>query len=158
MPLITLPGGTTFVLREYLVVSGITLATAAFFGTDLSDLRRPADQRGRERIIPHGGVIAKPRRRTVSKRSLPMVIFGNTDQNGNALSDYQAGMDAHIAYLNANVVAPISSGDGTRAASLVLANSVRNAQIHVEGLEIGRRHGPTAWATLHISIPGGEFF
>lgn len=158
MPLIKLPGGGTAVIREYLIVSGITLANSAFFGTDLSDLRRPADQRGRDRVIPHGSVLAKPRRRTASKRSLPMVIFGNIDQAGNPLSDYQAGMDAHLAYLNTNVVAPISTGDGTRSASLVLANSTRNANIHVEGLEIGRRVGPTAWVTLHISIPGGEFF
>lgn len=146
------------ILTEYLSISGVVLANPAYFITDLSDVRRPADQRGRDRIIPHGGVLAKPRRRTVSKRMVPMIIDGSVDTNGAPTGNYQAGMEGHLAYLNANVVAPVSSGDGTRPATLMLAWGPKYANVHVEALEIGRRSGPTAWATLHLSIPGGEFF
>lgn len=161
MPVIPLVYGAfsgSIILREYLIVSGIALATPAFFGNDLAELLRPADHRGGDRIIPHGGVVPKPRRRTVSKRSLPLVIFGDRDQNGGVIVDYRAGLDDHIAYLNNNLVAPISTGDGTRSATLVLANGNRSAQVHVEGLDIGSGKGGHVKATLHLSIPGGEFF
>jgi hypothetical protein len=146
------------ILREYVVISGVALATAAFYVTDLAEMLRPADQRGSDRVIPHGGVIAKPRRRTVSKRALPLAIHGDRDQNGAVVSDYRAGLGAHIAYLNANIVAPSFTGDGTRAATLVLASGNRSAQVHVEGMDIGSGKGGMVRATLNLSFPYGEFF
>lgn len=142
---------------EYLSIAGIALATPAFCATDLSDLLRPADQRGGDRVIPHGGVIAKPRRRTVSKRSLPMYIDGALDQNGVAISNYRTGVDTHIAYLIANLVEPITSGTGTRSATLVLATGSYTTPVHVEALDIGDRDGRLVFATLHLSIPAGQF-
>ncbi len=148
---------------EYLSIAGIALATPAFRGVDLSDLLRPADQRGGDRVIPHGGVVSKPRRRTVSKRSLPMVINGNLDQDGVAIANYRIGVDTHIAYLIANIVEPITTGTGTRSATLVLAAASYTRDIHVEALDIRDRDGPIVFATLQLSIPtptastGGQF-
>ncbi|MCA1572461.1 MAG: hypothetical protein LC798_19610 [Chloroflexi bacterium] len=59
---------------EYLSIAGTALATPSYRGVDLSDLLRPADQRGSDRVIPHGTVIAKPRRTTASKRSLAATL------------------------------------------------------------------------------------
>lgn len=142
---------------EYLSIAGIALATPAFCHTDLSDLLRPADQRGGDRVIPHGGVVAKPRRRTVSKRSLPMYINGRLDQNGAAISDYRTGVDTHIAYLLANLVEPITTGTGTRSATLTLATGAFTTNVHVEALDIGDRDGAIVFATLQLSIPTGQF-
>ncbi len=147
----------TIIQTEYLSIAGIALATPAFKGTDLSDLLRPADQRGGDRVIPHGGVIAKPRRRTVSKRSLPLVINGNVDQDGNAIGNYRTGVDTHIAYLLANIVEPITTGTGTRSASLVLVTGTHTTPVHVEGLDIGDRDMAIVFATLQLSIPNGQF-
>lgn len=143
---------------EYLSIAGIALATPAFKGTDLSDLLRPADQRGADRVIPHGPVVPKPRRRTLSKRSLPMVINGNVDQNGAAIGNYRTGVDTHIAYLLTNLVEPITTGTGTRSATLVLAIGSYTRDVHVEALDIGDRDGPIVFATLQLSIPvTGQF-
>jgi hypothetical protein len=149
VPLITKP--------EYLSIAGIALATPAFCHTDLSDLLRPADQRGADRVIPHGGVIAMPRRRTVSKRSLPMYINGRLDSDGNAIADYRVGVDTHIEYLIDNLVEPVVSATGTRVATLVLATGNKVANVHVEALDIGDRDGPIVFATLQLSIPTGQF-
>ena len=142
---------------EYLSIAGIALATPAFYSTDLSDLLRPADQRGGDRVIPHGGVVAKPRRRTVSKRSLPMQINGSVDQDGAAIANYRTGVDTHLAYLSANIVEPVTTGAGTRSATLTLLTGSYTVPVHVEGLDIGDRDGPIVQATLQLSIPTGQF-
>lgn len=142
---------------EYLSIAGIALATPAFKGTDLSDLLRPADQRGGDRVIPHGGVVSKPRRRTVSKRSLPLVINGLVDQDGVAISNYRTGVDTHIAYLLTNLVEPITTGTGTRSATLTLATGTFTTPVHVEALDIGDRDMAIVFATLQLSIPTGQF-
>lgn len=142
---------------EYLTIAGIALATPAFKGSDLSDLLRPADQRGGDRVIPHGGVVSKPRRRTVSKRSLPLVINGNVDQDGNAIGNYRTGVDTHIAYLLTNLVEPITTGTGTRSATLTLAIGTYTTPVHVEALDIGDREAAIVMATLQLSIPNGQF-
>jgi hypothetical protein len=151
------------VQTEYLSVAGVALATPAFKGTDLSDLLRPADQRGSDRVIPHGGVIAKPRRRTVSKRSLPLVIDGSRDSDGLVIANYRLGVATHVAFLTTNLVDPIPTGTGTRSATLVLASGSYTRDVHVEGLELGDRDGPILFAVLQLSIPaptpttGGQF-
>lgn len=142
---------------EYLSIGGIALATPAFYHTSLEDLLRPADQRGGDRVIPHGGIVSKPRRRTVSKRSLPMQINGNVDQDGAATGNYRTGVDTHIAYLLANVVEPITTGTGTRSATLTLLTGTFTTPVHVEGLDIGDRDGAIVMCTLQISIPNGQF-
>lgn len=142
---------------EYLSIAGIALATPAFKGADLSDLLRSADQRGGDRVIPHGGVVAKPRRRTVSKRSLPLIINGNVDQDGNAISNYRTGVDTHIAYLLTNLVEPITTGTGTRSATLTLLTGSYTTPVHVEALDIGDREAAIVKATLQLSIPAGQF-
>ncbi|HJV08149.1 MAG TPA: hypothetical protein VJ653_00650 [Acidimicrobiales bacterium] len=141
---------------EYLSISGVALATPAFWATDLSDLLRPADQRGSDRVIPHGGVFPKPRRRTVSKRSLPMCFDGHHDADGNFVSNYRLGLDTNLAVVTA-LCDPVVSSTGTRAATLVLASGNRTADIHVEALDIGDRDGPILMAVLQISIPAGQF-
>lgn len=146
----------TIIQPEYLSIAGVALATPSYRGTDLSDLLRPADQRGSDRVIPHGTVIAKPRRVTVSKRSLPMVFNGNVDADGNAVANYRLGVDNAIAIVAALVV-PVVSSTGTRAATLVLASGNRTANVHVEALDIGDRDGPIVFGVLQISIPAGQF-
>lgn len=149
MPLIT--------KTEYLIVAGVSLATPAFYHTDLSDLLRPADQRGGDRVIPHGGVVSKPRRRTVSKRSLPMQVNGNWDQDGVAIGNYRTGVDTHLAFLSANIIEPVTTGAGSRSATLVLVTGNFTTPVHVEGLDIGDRDGPIVMCTLQLSIPNGQF-
>ncbi len=111
---------------------------------------------------------AYQRRLTVTRHSLPMAIFGEVNQGGVPYANEWAGLEANIAYLKANVVAPTGTGDGTRAASLLMpSGATRTADIHVVDLVRGRlvagtnmitgAEGVGMLATLEISIPEGEF-
>ena len=147
----------TVTRAEYLEIDGVPLATPAWEIVDLSPLWQPADVRGSDRLIP-GAAGVKPyrRRRTVSKRSLPMIVYGFEDLDGVAYADVREGLETNLDYLRANVVDPTNVGDGTRTAVLHLpSGSTRTGSVHVEGFELGTA-GPTSIrAVLTLSIPEG---
>lgn len=144
---------------RYLEISGISMSiVGAWMLIDYTPLLQDAEQRGDDRLVPHlPGRIAHPRRRDRTAVVLPMEIYGDNDQTGAAHANQVDGLEANIAYLNANVVAPVSTGDGTRAAVLHLPAGNRNANVHVVGLGLSRTSPTTARASLKLNIPTGRF-
>jgi hypothetical protein len=142
-----------------LTINGVLMHRGAWDCVDVLELWEAADQRGSDRIISGvNGVIPFPRRPTVTKHSLPMVISGAVDQAGTPNTDPIIGLEANIDYLEANVVNGSVAADGTVAASIVKpSGATRTANIHVLALRLGKRVRWNLLATLDISIPTGVF-
>lgn len=120
--------------------------------------------RGEDRILPSAtGVLAYPRRITATRHDLRLLIVGDIiGQTGLPASDPIAGLAANIEYLRAQVITPVISATGTRAATLTVPGAAsRSANIHVLRLELqSYQLGPCesiAVSTLQISIPSGRF-
>ena len=120
--------------------------------------------RGQDRLLPSvTGVLAYQRRITVTPHDLRLLIVGDVNgQTGAVATDPIETLADNFSYLLTNVVAPVASSTGTRAASLsVPGQSARTADIHVETLDIDEYQlgmcGAIAVCKLHISIPEGRF-
>lgn len=144
---------------ENLTISGISLATPGWNCGDLSPLVDGPDLRGEDVLLPGvAGVIALPRRITVSKRSIEMIIFGAFDRFGTPQSNRRVGLQNNTQYLIDNLLLP-PGGDGTRPAVLTMADaSTRSAYVHViSPLQLSASGQDTRRAVLTLSIPGGYF-
>ena len=121
------------------------------------------EQRGEDRILPNAaGVIPYRRREAPTRHDLRLLITGDVDQNGAAVTDSRAGLATNLTYLETNVIQPTAATDGTRAATLtVFGAASRSANIHVLGLVPQEYHlsetSTIMVATLQISIPAGRF-
>lgn len=143
---------------EYLAINAVPLATPAWVITDLTPLWEGAEVRGDDRLLPGVAGVKKYRRRaTVTRKALPMLVFGQFDQDGNAYADPRAGLWTNIAYLRTNVVDPTNIGDGTREAVLHGPGGVTvSGDVHViSPLKLTILGTITMRAVLEISIPGG---
>lgn len=122
------------------------------------------DVRGGDRLLPGvTGVIAYPRRMTVTRKDLSLWIVGDViGQTGVAAPDSKVGLATNVEYIRANILAPVVSSTGTRAASITVPGFPdRTADIHVLGMVTQEymmlECGAALRATLQISIPGGRF-
>lgn len=144
---------------EWLDIDGTPLATPAWevIAGGLLPLLQGPDVRGSDRLLPGvPGVIAYKRRATVTKRVIPLVIFADTDVEGEPYADSMEGLVANIDYLRANVSDPTGVGDGTRTATLHLKDgSTRSGPVHVEALELGGDDDQGVRAVLQLSLPEG---
>lgn len=146
-----------------LIIGGIVMNGPAWDISDLTDLWFTADVRGDDRILPGvAGVIPYRRRTTVTRHDLTILVIGDVDATGAPHSDSYIGLETNISSLYTNVVTPTNTGDGTRAASLVLpSGATRTANIHILGLVKQRQflsdYQSALEATLQISIPAGRF-
>lgn len=123
------------------------------------------DVRGEDRLLPGvTGVIAYPRRMTAKRFDLRLIVVGDVDSAGAATADSLDGLQANLEYIRSNVLAPVVSQTGTRAAVLTMpSGATRTADIHVLGV-ITQSYGFTTgcsgaiWiGTMQISIPEGRF-
>lgn len=153
-----------------LTIGGISMNRPAWaiLGDDtgaggLLQLITVAEQRGSDRIIPSAtGVIAYPRRLTVTPFELRILVAGDVDSTGAPTANAQEGLAVNLNYLYTNVVAPVVSSTGTRAATLSIPGlSALTANIHVIGLRPSEYHlgsSASVWeGRLQISVPGGRF-
>lgn len=145
----------------YLTINGIYMHTPAWAMVDfgLLQLWMTSPRRGGNTLIPHKrGRFAQLHRGDEVAYSLPMVIQGWCDMDGNENSDPFAGLVENLAYLNANIVTT-DSGFATYAASLVLPDSSELvADIQVERITFGEGHfQDLLWPTLDIVLPDGQF-
>lgn len=145
-----------------LTIGGTAMNGPAWKVLNMHVLKQPAPQRGSDRIIPgSAGVLAYRRRETVATYSLQMLISGTHDRNGTSNTDKVQQLFTNVDYLNAYVVTPTGTGDGTRAAVLTTSNEAvpLTADIHVLGMEFGDMSLDGSWmkAVLEISIPSGRF-
>lgn len=139
------------------VANMIPLATYAWEILDLSPLWSSAKKRGSDRLVPGvAGVRSYRRRRTVTVRSLPMIVYGDLDQNGAAYADAREGLETNIAYLEANLVEDPGTTAGTRNAILHRPLSTKSGAVHVLGLELAPLGPSSVRAVLELSIPAGK--
>lgn len=122
------------------------------------------DVRGQDRILPGAtGVIAYPRRMTVTRCDLRLLVTGDIDGVSGVLNaDPVAGLAINTEYIRVGVLAPVVSATGTRAAVLTVPGMAnRAAAIHVLGVVTQSYQlgicGSLAVKTLQISIPGSRF-
>lgn len=121
--------------------------------------------RGEDRILPSAtGVIAYPRRMTATRFDLRLLVAGDVDQTGAPTADSLIGLETNLEYIRSNVLAPVVSSTGTRAATLLMpSGATRTANIHVLGVQtqsygFAAGCGGAIWVgTLQISIPSGRF-
>lgn len=147
-----------------LTIDGLALNGPAWDIPDLSPLWISGEIRGSDRTIPGAaGVLAYPRRRTVTEVDLDMLITGDVSAVGVAYADAVAGLAANLEVLRTLVVEPVTTGDGTRSASLTVPGETfaRTGDVHVFGLDLGpviaRAHERAmVRATLTLSIPAGR--
>lgn len=139
----------------YLEINSVPLATPAWRILDLSLLYGRA-VRGEDRVMAGAaGARAYRRRRTLYSTTLPMLVEGRKDREGNVNGNIYSGLDTNIDYLLTNVVEPPSTA--TVAAVWHRVGGNKTADIHVEGFE------PQAWGngwvrfSLDISIPSGAW-
>jgi hypothetical protein len=144
-----------------LTIASIDLCNGGWCRTlNLIDLWLPADQRGSDKVIPGvSGVKARPRRDTVTRRSLRLQIAGDITYAGSTAGDAYERLQTNIEYLRANVVAPPGTSTGTRSAVLTMPDGTsRTEDVHVTGFELGKYAEDARWAlaVLEISIPSGR--
>lgn len=162
-------GLTDYACDGTLVIGGVSMNRPAWMvggnedgdGT-LWDLVFATEQRGEDRILPNAtGVIPYRRRNTVTRVELRLLIVGDVDENGAENADHTAGLFDNLQYLMANVVAPVATSAGTRAATYTPPDGVDlTADIHVTGLRRDRMAlgNNAVWeGRLLTSIPDGQF-
>jgi hypothetical protein len=153
-----------------LTIGGISMNRLAWMvaGDDegegsLFSLLTLVEQRGEDRTLPGAtGVIAYRRRSTVTTHELGFIVIGEVDANGAPNADHTLGLYNNLAYIMTNVVTPVVSSTGTRAATWDPPGGAtqRTANIHVTGLRqrnlsLGNQ---AIWqGNLLISIPAGAF-
>lgn len=149
-------------LTGVLTIDAIVMNGAPWDLPDLRPIWMSALTRGRDRTLwGFDGQAARPRRRTGTPHLLPMYISGEVDPDGVPVdcdtdAEFMANIQANIDYLMINVVNPVVSATGTRAASLTLPDGdVRTTDLHVLNLAPGelRDDGLAMKAILEISVP-----
>lgn len=146
-----------------LTIDGLSLNGPAWDVPDLSPLWVSGAIRGDDRLIPGAaGVIAYPRRRTVTEVDLDMIITGDVDQSGDDYPDAVEGLEANLEVLRATIVEPVTTGTGTRSATLTMPSGAsRTGDVHVIKLDCGPvvalfHQRARMRATLTLSIPAGR--
>lgn len=144
-----------------LEIDSVPLRGPAWNVTDLTDLWQYGDRRGQDRIIPGAaGVRPYRRRRTVTAYSLPMVIIGDVDPNGDpydGCDDVWVGFETNYAGLVSALVSDPGTVAGTRTAVLTMpSGATRTGDVHVTGIILGQGFNGRALATLELSLPNGQ--
>lgn len=146
---------------DYLVINSVPLATPAWEIVDLSELWDATGVKGADIDIPHAhGSLAMPRRRAMTVYSLGINIYGQRDQENTVYPNPWNGLYTNIAYLRGNVTAPVSTGNGTVAATLHLPDGSSTLTANVTplgGLRVKAEAHTMARAVLTFSIADGQF-
>lgn len=126
---------------------------------NVHDLWAGPPTRGEDRIVPGtSGRRSYRRRADAVTYSLEVVITGQVDPDGDPYADPVVGLLTNIDLLRSNVTDPTGVGDGTRPAVLTLPDlTTRNADVTVEGMELGRLVRSERLATIDLTIPSGAF-
>ncbi len=152
---------TVITRNHYLEVNSVPLSTPAYWITNLEEqLLTAADLKGGDIDIPHvTGVLANPRRVTVTKKAFAMTIIGSVDRNNSVQSDQMAGLVANVEYLTSNLGIASASGDGTVTAIWHRSDSTtKSAAVTVLGLHCSKlTDRPMLSAVLEVSLPLGVF-
>lgn len=158
----------TITAIRYATVNDVPLDTHAWRVVDkgYDDLLRSPALRGEDTIMPgaHGGR-PNPRFRSPTIITIPLLIVGEYDEDGDPIDDPMEGLFQHEEYLNANLGLPGNTGVdpdyGTVDMTFVRGGSLENWEgpVTVIGLTdftvLDDIKGDAA-AFLDISIPAGK--
>jgi hypothetical protein len=122
-----------------------------------------AELRGADRLVPHDpGVLARRRRRTASRRDLPIVVTGWCDQLGakvDASQRYQQLIDNVEALETGLAIGEDAPAGETGTVTAVWTRpdaSTRSGPVHVLSPMRWELHGFVVVGVLTLSIPGGR--
>lgn len=144
-----------------LVIEDFPLNTPSWDIPSLVKLWAEADVRGENKLLPGApGMRPYPTRLTESTHELAFFIFGDTALDGTFIANGWEGLQDHLDALWTNVFAPVTTGTGTRTATLTLpSGDVRTAEVQFEPLTFAgdvydARH---VEAVITMIIPAGRF-
>lgn len=148
-----------------ITLGGVLLTDDWVMVENLEVLLEGSDIRGSDRIIPNGaGSRAKPRRTTITQKSLQVTITGEAAYDGGTVTDIKAQLNTNLAYFRHQCVDPDDQGglnlnaDGTRDAVLALAGvtlAEDTVTAHTGPLRLARFADSLLLATLTLSFPQG---
>lgn len=151
---------------EYLEINSIALSTPAYWLRSLVPLKQAPDVRVNNRLVPRvKGRTAYLPFTDQTRVLLPIVIVGQYDNTGAAISNPKDGLQDNIDYLLTNVVLTADAGgsgvgsDGTRSATWHLpdGSTTRTATVQVMGMDLAPLGKSSVQGALDIIIPAGRF-
>lgn len=147
-----------------LSVNSTSLSDPRWCFDDLSALLSEAEQRGGDRLIPGtaSGVLARRRRRTVTRYDFPGVVTGWYTSTGTMTSNRAEGFLTNVAALRAALGIANDAPAGTAGTVAAAwdrpgALSTLNAAVHVVSLRVGKPVQNVAPVMLQLSVPSGVF-
>jgi len=149
----------TITRTEYLEVNNVPLATPAWEVLDLSPLWGIGGLRGEDRVIPFADGKSPLRRvRDDWREVVPIVIYGDFDQNNVAQSNTRTGLQANIDYLRDNILTPNTTDPGTWTLKLHMPDStIRTAECFVlPPMQLVPLSPMAVRGVLDILIPAGK--
>ena len=143
---------------EYISIDGLPLSTAAWETEDISTLLNGPGTRGSDLVIPTRAG-ASPRRRTLDARqiTIPIVVNGFLDSDGNAHANPRDGLVANIDELKAALSPKYTTQAGTKTLLWVNDTDIyRTAEVHVSpDFQVSAIGPNAARLVVTATIPGG---
>lgn len=145
-----------------LTVDGLALNTPAWDVPSLVRLWMEASERGDNKAL--AGVAAgqrgNPRRLDVAEFDLAFAITGDATSAGVANLDPWLGLQTNLDALYTAVFAPVTTGRGTRAATLTMpSGATRTADIQIDPLSFPNDIDDPSFveAVIHMTVMSGRF-
>ncbi len=143
-----------------LFINDVSMNTPAWNVLDITPLWMPPASRGTNVLIPYvAGKRAFPMRVDQTDYSLPMVISGAVDKDGNPDPDgVIACLYRNLHYLRDNVYGPVDGTTVTWPASIFLPwGDLLEADVQVMAIVPSLHISEVTKATLELRFPAGEF-
>lgn len=142
-----------------LTVNGTSLHRACIQARDLSMLVDGADTRGADILVPAAsGVLAQPRRETVTRRDVPFWLIGGLSWASGVEQEPRQGLIDNFDLMYASVGVGLQTGDGTVTATLLEPDGASTRSAAVTVLNCRRGVTRAGWWTpvvLSLSVPDG---
>lgn len=152
---------STIVPAEYLEIDGFSLSTPGWVTNDLSALLDDLDIRSDTEVIPGGtgtSIRSFAARKTVSKRDVPITVFGDVDGQGIPHPNPRYGAEANLLTIANAICTPAATMDGTRQGTLHLALGLMTARVKVVGsLGLSAFGGSDYRGVVQLELPYTRF-
>lgn len=142
---------------EHLTINLYPLANPAVRLLSLRPLWAVA-YRSAEATVPYvDGEQSYPSRLSGLRVVLPGILVGELDSDGVAHPDPRAGLTANFDELYAAVLAPVSTGDGTRAATWTRPGGItRTGVVKVLNFDVREQDATALSFSLSLLVPAGR--
>lgn len=145
-----------------LTIGGQVLNTPAFDVPNLVHLWTEGVYRGDNRLVPAlaGGRRGNPLRLDAAEFDLAFAITGSATVAGVANTNEWVGLQANLDLLWTNVFAPVTTGRGTRVATITMpSGAVRTADVQVDPLHFANDIDDPGFveSTIHLTVVSGRF-